>query len=214
MCTRFRTVADLERLLEEYGITSRVNYEYNPNVAPTETVPIIRTSKSEGKKITLARFGLVPPWSKTAKPIPPMVNARADTIAKKPAFKQGFEERRCIIPVEGFYEWTGDKGDKKPWFIHHKEHKILSLAGIWDYAEIENEKIFSFAISTTDPNSVTEALHDRTPVIIEDKDGWLKKGGREFLHRPPEHLLDIRPVNPAVNKVTVKDIDLIEPAVA
>jgi putative SOS response-associated peptidase YedK len=137
-----------------------------------------------------------------------MINARAETVAEKPAFRAAFKYRRCIIPASGFYEWQKQNGHKQPHYIHHAAGKPLALAGLWEYwQDAEGSAIESCTILTTRPNEMVRPLHNRMPVILapEDYDVWLHSDGQHLddLHhllRPaPEELLAARPISTYVN---------------
>src|SRR5207302_1121848 len=122
---------------------SLINFEYNPNVAPTEQVPAFLAER--GKPINLP--------SSSAKKRPPLLNARIDTL-RRGSFKTMLANRRCAIPAEGFYEWREENGKKQPYFFARKDGKPLMFAGIWDYSDVKGEVIPSFAILTDEPNEL------------------------------------------------------------
>lgn len=210
MCSRFRSIEELEALVAMYGTKASRNFEFNPNVAPTESVPIVRSSKSEGVTLTIASFGLIHPWAKDKKKAAMFINARSETIDKLSAFRKAFAERRCVVPVTGFYEWREENGKKIPYMVHRKDDGIISLAGIWEFAEIENEKLFSFSIITGPPSKLTEPLHDRTPIILHDPRGWIDEGGPRYFEPPNDNELEITRKNPKMNKPTFKDVHEID----
>ncbi len=210
MCARFRSVPEIEALIALYGTKQLRNFEYNPNVAPTETAPIIRSSTSAGRKLELARFGLIPAWAKDTKIAASLINAKSETIETKPSFRKPFKERRCVIPVDGFYEWKDEDGKKIPYMVHRKDNAIMSLAGVWEYAEIEGEKIFSFSIITGQPSALTDPLHDRTPIILDDPEGWIAEGGKSYFKPPNDNEIQITRKNPAMNNVRMKDVNQID----
>ena len=210
MCGRFRSVRDIERLAEEFGMLEPLNFPFNPNVAPTDAVPIV-TSQSKGKKLELARFGLMPSWAKGKKLS--MINTRLETARNKPSFRTAFERRRCVIPAEGFYEWREERGKKQPYFFSRSDGKPILLAGIWEFAEIEAEKVFSFSILTDGPNALVATFHDRMPLILDHSKRWLDldQDPLETLRPLPPEAFSVRPMNPAMNRPAVKDLALIEP---
>lgn len=167
MCARFKGMRNVQDIIDRYRVNERLNFEYNPNVAPSESVPIIRTSKTEGVKLEMARFGLVPSWAKDVKVGYSMINARADTIRD---FRNAYAHRRCIIPAHGFYEWKDEDGKKQPYLFQRKDGEPLSLAGVWEFAAIGNENIFSFANVTAEPNALIQPFHDRMPVAVSNPD--------------------------------------------
>lgn len=215
MCARFKGMATVHDIVNHYRIKQRLNFPYNPNVAPSESVPIVRSSKSEGIKLEMARFGLVPSWAKDVKVGYSMINARADTIREKPAFRNAYAHRRCIIPAQGFYEWKEEGGKKQPYIFEREDGEPLSLAGIWEFNKLKNENIFSFAIVTDEPNALIRPFHDRMPVCLKDTEKWLDHGYDAAAHLRavalPQSAFRVRKMNPAMNKPAVKDPELIEP---
>lgn len=210
MCARFRSLAEMEAFIALYGKVDPRNWEYNPNVAPTDTAPIIRSSHSKGHKLELARFGLVPAWAKDVKIGVRYLNARSEGIETNKVYSKAFEERRCVIPVEGFYEWQEEDGKKIPYMVHRKDGQPMSLAGVWDFTKLNGESIYSFSIITGPPSALTEPLHDRTPIILDDALGWLSEGGNAYFQHPDDRELKISRKNPLMNKPTVKDLSQID----
>ncbi len=173
MCGRFQLNAEQAVLEAEY----KAHFEDVPNfpmynVAPTTTMPVILNE--DPSLIQMVRWGLTPSWSKKD-----LINVRAETIAEKKTFKKSFEERRCLVPSTGFYEWKKTEGGKKiPYYIGLKDEEIFSFAGIWStYKNEDGENVREFAIITTTPNELTAKIHDRMPVILkkEDEATWLNE---------------------------------------
>jgi putative SOS response-associated peptidase YedK len=146
------------------------------NIAPSQDVVILRQVENQ-KQFDLFKWGLIPFWAKDTKVGYKMINARAETVGEKPSFKNAYQKRRCIIPLSGFYEWKRDQQVKRPYCIFMKDHTIMSLAGIWERwkSPQEDQEVFSFSIITTQANSLMEKIHDRMPVILDQKDeeAWL-----------------------------------------
>jgi putative SOS response-associated peptidase YedK len=139
------------------------------------------------------RWGFVPHWAANAKG-PRPVNAKVETLAEKPAFRDSFRERRCLIPADGFYEWRTTPDGKKPLFYRLKSGELMALAGVWDVWRGPTEKLFTCAIITTSCNSLIEPVHDRMPAILppSDWDQWLSSDEKE-----PEKLLPLLRPYPA-----------------
>lgn len=136
------------------------------NVAPTNKIPVFLNSK----KYTLASFGLIASYAKDDKTI--NINARCETIFEKVTFRESFKFKRCLIPINGFYEWTSVNKEKQAFHIYEKDNKYLALAGIYEYwfDEKKNETILSVALITTEPNEKISKIHDRMPVILKQED--------------------------------------------
>lgn len=207
MCARLRGLKNLEQLKAIQQAWERLNFEYNPNIAPTDTTPIIRTS-SEGPKAEIARFGLVHSWAKDTKSAFKYINTRAETVREKPAFKSAYEKRRCIIPALGFFEWKEENGKKQPYYFRLKSGEPMPLLGIWEYAELQREKIFSFSILTGEPNELVAPFHDRMPLATSDPLHWLDLSQDSLANTKflvPEDY-EVYPIDQIVNNARHKDI--------
>src|SRR5262249_50189335 len=158
MCNRIRGLkewSDIPRSLTR----SLINFEYNPNVAPTEQVPAFLAERSKPLATRMARFG-INLASSGGKRRPPLLNARTDSL-RRGSFKTMLANKRCVIPAEGFYEWREEDGKKKPYFFARKDGKPVMFAGIWDYSDVKGEAVPSFAILTDEPNELVAPYHDR-----------------------------------------------------
>jgi putative SOS response-associated peptidase YedK len=146
------------------------------NIAPTQPVAVVR--QVEGRRqLSLMCWGLVPAWSKDPKAGPPLINARADTVATKPSFRSAFKSRPCLIPADGFFEWqkTGEK-TKQPFYIRLAKDRPFAFAGLWErWESTDSAVVESCVIITTDANDALRPLHDRMPVILPDDkyDRWI-----------------------------------------
>jgi putative SOS response-associated peptidase YedK len=207
MCGRLNNPKDLSRIAARYRVKEKINFPHNPNLAPTEETPIIGKDLEGHRKLRLARFGLIPGWAKETKVSYSMINARAETIREKPAYKSAFEKRRCIIPVEGFYEWRKESEIKQPYYFSGEDGALLSLAGIWELNDKLGEEIYSFTIITTNANETMKPYHDRMPVIIkrEEEDEWLNSSDVTDILKPYDNGLKIQKMNPAMNSPKFKN---------
>jgi putative SOS response-associated peptidase YedK len=208
MCNRFRGIKDWSEIPRVLAL-KRLNFDYNPNVAPTEQAPAFLAERGKPLETKMARFGIVFPV-REGKKRPPLLNARTDSL-RRGSFKSMLANRHCVIPAQGFYEWREEGGKKQPYYFARKDGKPIMFAGIWDYSDVKGDPIPSFAILTDEPNELVALYHDRMPVVLEDPEKWLD----------PEATLDdaaalgpddfeVRPVNRAVNKPIEKDIAAIE----
>lgn len=215
MCARIRSIRSYKILPLPMQALFRFNWPWNPNAAPTDAVPVLCADK-DGRAGRLARFGLVHPWAKDAKGAARFINARADTIRDKPAFAKAYRARRCVVPVEGFYEWKEEGGRKQPYQFHRRDGAALMLAGIWERADLEGETIHSFSIVTDEPNDLIAAYHDRMPLGLADDalNAWLDPA-TDALADPALRLdlaaYAVRPMNPAMNNVRLKNAEQMEP---
>jgi putative SOS response-associated peptidase YedK len=229
MCGRYLLTAPAEAMREIFGFIERPNLPPRYNIAPTLQVPVVRQRRNPPgeRTLQLLRWGLVPPWAKDLSGGAKMINARADTIAEKPAFRQPFEKRRCLVPADGFYEWRPGDPEKRPYLIRPRDGTPVAFAGVWDRwtppadPPPERPYIDSFAIVTTEANETLRPLHHRMPVIVapEDYAAWLDPGAeiaslRALLRPAPEDRMIAVPVDRRVNSVRNDDADLLRPHVS
>ncbi len=223
MCGRFVQVEKPEFYAEHFGAefvrTETLRESYN--VAPTSQVYAVVEHEGD-RALTSFRWGLIPSWAKEKKIGAKTFNARSETAADKPMFRSSFTKRRCIIPVDGFYEWErrGDKG-KLPHFIFGADKKPLPAAGLWStWKDQETDELLrTCTILTGTPNGLIEKLHDRMPVIMPENDwaAWLdpdltdKEAIKALMGVYPESLMDEYPVSTLVNKVQNNTVDLLTP---
>jgi len=176
MCGRYDLQATSEDLLEAFRLL-RTPSDFSPryNIAPTQGVIAVRGAEGANEAVLL-RWGLIPFWAKDAKIAARMINARAETIQEKPAFRTAFRRRRCLVPASGFFEWKASVNrSKQPFRIHHRDDQLLAFAGLWESWKNAETAIESCTIITTDANELMRPIHDRMPVILRktDWDAWL-----------------------------------------
>jgi len=172
MCGRFGLFTDLVELVEFLGFELKMPEDtYTPrwNIAPT--TPVLTITETDGRRVgSMMRWGLIPHWAKPETAFKrPMFNARSETVAERPAFRDSFIARRCLVPANGFFEWRG-KGarDKTPIWIHSTNAPVITFAGIWSVWHGPDGIVESCAILTTSPNALMEPIYDRMPVILDD----------------------------------------------
>ena len=188
----------------------------NYNVCPTVQVHTA-TSDDGTRHLRPMRWGFVPQWYKKPNDGPLLINARAETIADKPAFRTAARERRCLIPATGFYEWTKTpEGARLPWYITRKDGALLVFAGIWQAWDKGEDPLATCAIVTTGANAAVGSIHHRMPVVLEPADWalWLGeagKGAARLMTAAPEDALEFYRVDPKVNSNRASSADLIEP---
>jgi putative SOS response-associated peptidase YedK len=168
MCGRFALFAMPEDLARHFGVTIEdVPLPPRYNIAPTQAVHVVRASDG-GRQLAPMHWGLIPPRAKDAAMGSRMINARAETVQGKPAFRVAFRSRRCVIPVSGFYEWQARGRGKPPHFIRPAARGLLAFAGLWErWQPAEGAPVESCAILTTTANAVMARVHDRMPVILD-----------------------------------------------
>lgn len=197
------------------------------NVAPTQEAPIVRWAVRggrEGREMVWARWGLVPSWATDESIGSRMVNARAETAPDKPAFRAAMKQRRCIVPISGFYEWQkSGEGPKRPWYIFRADERIMLLAGLWESWTGGREgpqrpALESFTVLTTSANAAVAPIHDRMPVILETEQigPWLDPDAgpeevRRLLAPAADGVLEMYRVGTGVNSPRRNDAHLIDP---
>ncbi len=167
MCGRYNLITDAEALIDFFEIEHSVLDEFGPryNIAPSQDVPIVRDT-GHGRELVLARWGLVPHWSKEEKPRFSTINARADTVADKPTYRDPFKRKRCLVPSTGFYEWRREDDQKIPHHIRLPDGTLFAFAGLWDHWDKEGAGFDSYSIIVTGANETMQPIHDRMPVIL------------------------------------------------
>ncbi len=218
MCARYARWL-VEEELEEFS-DFRLPPEPLPvtyNAAPQSIQPIIRLSPKTGEtEIVMARWGLIPYWAKDAKVGFTTINARSEELASKPAFRESFKSKRCLVPANCYYEWqTFSKNNKQPYAIGMQTGKPFALAGLWDkWQAPDGTVIESFTVSTISPNALTAPLHNRMPCILEPAEyaRWLNAGdAADVLRSYPEEKMRCWPVGKAVGNVRNDDPSLCQP---
>lgn len=222
MCGRY-AIGDLQKLsdtLRQIPFQGTFDFQPNWNAAPSQQLPVIIDADGVWKLRTM-RWGLIPRWIKSGeKPKITPINARAETIAEKPMFRNLVKKNRCIVPANGFYEWKRTGGPKQPFFIHMHNEPIMLMAGLFDYYWDEaGNSLGSYTILTGSPNHTMAEIHDRMPMILHPDDVplWMDPDIDELA--PLEHLLqpvadqeiEMYPVSTAVNSVKNNDPTLLEP---
>jgi putative SOS response-associated peptidase YedK len=183
------------------------------NIAPTQQVLAIR-QRGEAREAVALQWGLIPSWADDPKIGNRMINARAETAATKPAFRQVFKRRRCLILADGFHEWQKIGKAKQPHLIHRPNDRPFAFAGLWEWWKGNDLVIESCTIITTEANATMQPLHDRMPVIIDehDQDQWLESevDAAALLRPAAEELLETHPVSTQVNKPANAGPGLVE----
>jgi putative SOS response-associated peptidase YedK len=190
----------------------------NYNAAPSQMLPVVRLNPETGKRsLNMLQWGLIPRWAKEPGLRP--INAKAEGIATKPMFRQAYAKRRCIVVMDGFYEWQAIPGEKRkqPYYITAKDRRGFYVAGIWENWKdpISEEWVRTFAIITTTPNELCSPIHNRMPVILkpDDCDRWLgfEPDPHDLLKPYPAELMEAWPVSTRVNSPANNDPSLLSP---
>jgi putative SOS response-associated peptidase YedK len=223
MCGRFTiTRRDGNSLAAELGVPADSLVDYRPryNVAPTQAHFIVRI-KYENREVIPATWGLVRTGSRDASAAAKYINARSETVDTRPVFRDAFEKRRCVVPADGFFEWTGPKTARQPTWFHREDSRLLLFAGLYEAWQKERDVWeTTFTILTTAANAVLASYHDRMPVILADRDAddWMDprapatRALKRLLVSAPDDLLVATPVSPEVNNVDNDSPELLRPA--
>jgi putative SOS response-associated peptidase YedK len=223
MCGRARLSSDVSEIKIRFTISpTRPTPNFAPswNVAPTDPLPVVGFNpKAQERGLDVMRWGLVPFWAKDIKVGFANINAKAEGIETKPAFREAFRQRRCLVPVDNFYEWKKTGTGKQPYAIALADRQIMALAGLWEtWRSPAGERIRSFAIVTTTPNELSAELHNRMPVVLAPQawPAWLGEEPadlsqlRALLAPYPSDEMIAWPVSARVGNVKNNDPTLIE----
>ena len=224
MCGRARLSSDVSEIKLVFSIPPHrptPNFPPSWNIAPTDPVPVVRFDPRAGERsLDVLRWGLVPYWAKDVKIGYSTFNAKAEGIETRPAFREPFARRRCLVPLDSFYEWKKLDGDRQPYAIARADRGLMAVAGLWDgWRSPQGEIVRSFTIVTTRPNAMLDELHDRMPVILDPPSWPLWLGEvpaspaelRGLLAPYREDGLVLWPVSRRVGNVKNNDPSLIEP---
>jgi len=221
MCGRFTLRSPARDVAKAFGVALADDWQPRYNIAPTQAVFAVRRLAAEsGRQAAMLHWGLIPAWADDPAIGNRLINARAETLATKPAFRRAFRQRRCLIPCDGFYEWQKQGRAKQPYFITAEQGGLFALAGLWEHWERNGLTIESCTVITTEANSLVAALHDRMPVILPPAahDQWLDPMEQdparlEPLLRPfPTESMRLQAVSPLVNNPRNDTPKCLEPA--
>jgi len=221
MCGRYSVTLPPDAIRELFRVATGLNLQPRYNVAPTQEAPVIGLDEQGERAVKMFRWGLVPRWSKELPKTAPLINARAESIAEKPTFRDAFAKRRCLVLADGFYEWPQDKSAKVklPWRIVPTDRPGIAFAGVWDaWRKPDGEILRSFAIVTTAANDRIAPIHERMPVMLPAaaEEAWLAPDTppdrlQAMLAPYPAELTDCYRVDTRVNSVKNDDPDCIKP---
>lgn len=220
MCGRFTFTQPENLVTEVFQLSSSPTLSPRYNIAPTQSVPTVLLDSDDGERqFKMLRWGLIPSWAKDMKMGAALINARAETVAEKPAFRSAFKRRRCLILADGFYEWQQEEKKKQPYYFRLQEGKLFAFAGLWErWEKGEGDAIESCTIITTEANELMQPFHDRMPVILDPKDyeKWLdsqvqKPESLQSLLQPYQsEEMTVYPVSTKVNNARTDSPDCIK----
>lgn len=221
MCGRYSITTDPEAMRRIFRIDTLLNLMPRWNVAPTQEVPVVRNGDGAGagRELHIMRWGLVPSWAKDIGIGARLINARAETVNEKPAFRGAYRYRRCLVPADGFYEWKPEGGRKQPWRVVRRDRAAFAFAGLWELWEGtgEGSALETFSIVTTEANDAVRDIHHRMPVMLFDDRQfatWLSAAPAEAaaLMAPCDPAaIEAYRVDPRVGNVRNDDAGLVEP---
>ncbi len=220
MCGRYFLHSSADKLASLFGEMPMPLLEARYNIAPTQPVPIVRQNPAGRREMVLLRWGLIPSWSKGPDSRFSMINARVETVAAKPAYRTAFRYRRCLVPVDGFYEWRATDSGKQPYVLRPRDGAPMALAGLWEHwQDADGNELESCTILVREANAQVRAVHERMPVIMtpDSFDLWLDIHAQKpqpletllAVQQPSE--LEIYPVGRAVNNPRAGSASLLEP---
>jgi putative SOS response-associated peptidase YedK len=215
MCGRFYLTATPAEIRKQFKIQQVPALVPHYNIAPTQTSPII-IAEGKSRELRLARWGLVPPWSRDLSLATRMINAPAETLAERAAYNTPFQSQRCLVPANGFYEWQSHGAKKQPYKIALRNGALIAFAGLWEkWTPNNGAPIETFAIITTAASKLVSEVHDRVPVIIAPADYqlWLtaSPATAKKLLLPYASGLTLTPISNRVNNIENDDVELLLP---
>ena len=217
MCSRYFLDADGNVIAYTFAVAADERLRKRFNIAPTQQAPVVRATQGRGRELATMRWGLVPHWAKDLAVGTRMINARAEGVESKPAFRAAIEKRRCIVPATGFFEWKGVARQKQPFAITLPDRHVFGFAGLWERWKPEGgEPIETFTIVTTEANAAIVPIHHRMPVILprEAEDQWLHGDPAEArkLLTPYSHEIALRAVSRHVSNVNNEGPECLDDA--
>jgi putative SOS response-associated peptidase YedK len=208
MCSRYSLTLPPEAVRAYFGYADTPNFPARYNIAPTQPIPVVAVDREGVRRFRLMRWGLLPSFVKDPKKFPTLINARSEEVLEKPSFRNAMRWRRCLVPADGFYEWTGPKGKRRPFLLRPKAPKLIAFAGLYErWRDGKGGEIDTVAILTCPSNATVSVLHDRMPVVLapEDFASWLDVKGTDsaaaaqLLRPAPEDLFEPVELDPKIN---------------
>jgi putative SOS response-associated peptidase YedK len=206
MCSRYFLDADGNVIAYTFSVPLNEHVRRRFNIAPTQEAPVIREAAGGGREMTMLRWGLIPAWAMDVGVGTKMINARGESAAEKPAFREAMAKRRCLVPATGFFEWKATPGRKQPFAITVPGRPLFAFAGLWEsWRPRGGASVETFAIITTRANEKIAQVHDRMPVILprDAEDAWLEGdvAQAKALVKPYEGPVELRAVSRLVSNV-------------
>jgi putative SOS response-associated peptidase YedK len=220
MCGRFALARTPEELTRIFDLAASADGAPRYNIAPTSDIAVVRRSPAGARVIHRLRWGLIPPWSQDPTRGAPLINARAETVTVTPAYRSAFQQRRCLIPADGFYEWQAQGRTKQPFYFSDPQGQVLALAGLWAaWPTPAGDWLRTTCILTIAAQGRVAPVHDRMPLILPPRawETWLEgtsAAAQAWLVAAPAAALQCWPVSQRVNAVREDGAALLEPVAA
>jgi putative SOS response-associated peptidase YedK len=223
MCGRITLTSSATELAGQFALDEGVELKAlapRYNVAPSQEIPVVRQDRDGRRVVCFDRWGLVPHWAKDPTVGNRMINARAETVATKPAFRDALKARRCVVPADGFYEWGGHGDERRPYLFRRPDRAMIGIAGLYErWLGEGGEVVDSCTLITTEANETLSPFHDRMPVILAPADygRWLDRSHAEpdallpLLSPCPAAWLDSAPVSSRINNTRNDDPQCLVP---
>ncbi|MBS0243474.1 MAG: SOS response-associated peptidase [Proteobacteria bacterium] len=220
MCSRYNLMSPVEAVRAYFRLKTAETFPPRSNIAPTQPVHIVRLAPSGERELVLVRWGLIPGWAKEPGKLSLITNARAETAAEKPSFRGALRHRRCLIPADGFYEWTGPARARIPHLFRPRGAGLMAMAGLWEHwLGADGSEMQSMAILTVAANRMVAPMHDRMPLIVSPDvfDLWLDCRSSDanpvlgLMQPAPDELLECYEVSPRLNNARNQEPELVEP---
>jgi putative SOS response-associated peptidase YedK len=220
MCSRYSLTSPPEAVRAYFGYADTPNFPARYNIAPTQPIPVVAVDRAGARRFRLMRWGLLPSFVKDPKTFPTLINARSEEVHAKSSFRNAMRWRRCLIPADGFYEWTGPKGKRRPFMLRPRNAKLIAFAGLYErWRDGQGGEIDTVAILTCPSNALVATLHDRMPVVLapEDYAAWLDVKGTSpeaaaaLLRPAPDDLFEAIELDPKINNSKRDEPGIREP---
>ena len=218
MCGRYELNSSPAKLKQHFDTTGDLDFKPRFNIAPTQTVPVVRLDDNGNRVFTKAQWGLIPSWVKDPKEVHHPINAKSETAAINSMFRHAYRKSRVLIPADGFYEWMPKDGGKQPYLIRLRDSEPMGMGGLLEHWPSSEGIVTTFTILTTEANTFMSKIHNRMPVIIKPEDyaSWIDTSLTDVIKiqamaQPyPDRLMDAYPVSRKVNSPKNDSPDLIE----
>lgn len=220
MCSRYDLTSPPEAVRAYFGYVDAPNFPARSLIVPTEPIPVVLLDETGRRRFRLMRWGLLPSFAKDPKAFPVLINARSEEVLAKPSFRHAVRRRRCLVPADSYYEWTGPKGNRRPYRLRPRMGRLIAFAGLYEcWQDPKGGALDTVTILTCAANGTVAPLHDRMPVVLEPEqyDDWLdtKRVDAEralaFIAPAADDLFQAVPLHPKVNKVKKDEPDENQP---